>query len=109
MPLTSTMDSTTVPFSMSSGSLLRHTRWMVSHSLNLDRSEAWFQATSGGKGTSMDPDSLAIRSALLVAAALRPGGLFGLFLHLVDRVGDLAMRLVVDDLAGLVDRLPDRL
>ncbi|COW82302.1 Uncharacterised protein [Mycobacterium tuberculosis] len=32
MPLTSTYDSTTVPFSSTSGNLLRHTLWMVSHS-----------------------------------------------------------------------------
>lgn len=32
MPLTSTMDSSVVPFSSVSGGLLRHTRWMVSHS-----------------------------------------------------------------------------
>ncbi len=33
MPLTSTIDSMTVPFSSVSGSLLRQTRWMLSHSL----------------------------------------------------------------------------
>src|ERR1700682_868264 len=33
MPFTSTIDSMIVPFSRVSGSLLRHTRWMVSHSL----------------------------------------------------------------------------
>src|ERR1700740_1855657 len=97
MPLTSTIDSTTVPFSMSSGNLLRHTRWMVSHSLYRDRSEAWFQATSGGRGTSMDPHSFAMRSALPVARALRAGGLLGLFLHLMDGVAVLALRLVVDE------------
>src|ERR1700758_4011626 len=109
MPLTSTIDSTTVPFSMSSGNLLRHTRWMVSHSLNRVRSEACSQATSGDRGTSMDPDSFAMRSALLVARALGAGDLLGLFLHLVDGVLVLTLRLVVDELAGLVDRLTDRL
>src|SRR6201993_2631293 len=104
MPLTSTMDSTTVPFSISSGNLLRHTRWMVSHSLYRDRSEACPQATSGGKGTSMDPESFAMRSVLLLARGLRAGRLLGLFLHLVDGVGVLALRLVVDELARLVDR-----
>src|SRR6516225_11645359 len=103
MPLTSTIDSTTVPFSISSGSLLRHTRWMVSHSLYRNRSEACFQATLGGSGTSMDPESFAIRLVLLVAlgsggrGCRRLSGLLCLFLHLVDAVGVLALRLVVDE------------
>src|ERR1700756_5874668 len=104
MPLTSSIDSTTVPFSICSGNLLRHTRWMVSHSLYRDRSEACFQATSGGRGTSMDPESFAMRSALLVARGRGACGLLGLLLHLVDGVGVFALRLVVDELAGLVDR-----
>src|SRR5271166_1066989 len=107
MPLTSTIDSTTVPFSMSSGNLLRHTRWMVSHSLYRDRSEACFQATSGGSGTSMHPDSFAMRSVLLVALGSRVGSLLGLFLHLMDGVGVLALRLVVDEFACLVYRRLD--
>src|SRR5262249_47928088 len=105
MPLTSTIDSTTVPLSMSSGNVLRHTRWIVSQSLYRDRSEACFQATSGGSGTSIDPESFAMRSVLLVAALCRGlGRLLGLLLHLVDGVGVLALRLVVDELARLVDR-----
>src|ERR1700758_910429 len=106
MPLTSTIDSTTVPFSMSSGNALRHTRWMVSHSLYRDRSEACFQATSGGSGTSIDPESFAMRLLLLVAGG-GFGRLLGLFLHLVDGVGVLALGLVVDEFAGLVDRRLD--
>src|ERR1700746_2843458 len=104
MPLTSTIDSTTVPFSMSSGNVVRHTRWMVSHSLYRDRSEACFQATSGGRGTSMDPESLARCSVLPGARGLSAGDLLCLFLRLVDGVGVLPLRLVVDELAGLVDR-----
>src|ERR1700742_661369 len=104
MPLTSTIDSMTVPFSMSSGNLLRHTLWMVSHSLNLDRSEACFHATSGASGTSMDPESFAMCSVLPVAFGALFGGLLGLLLHLADRVGVLALRLLVDEVAGLVDR-----
>src|SRR5437879_7799614 len=107
MPLTSTIDSTTVPFSISSGNMLRHTRWMVSHSLYRERSEACFQACSGGSGTSIDPESFAMRSVLLVALGGRVCGLLGLLLHLLDGVGVLALRLIVDELAGLVDRLPD--
>jgi hypothetical protein len=34
---------------------------MVSHSLKRDRLDALCQASSGGKGTSMDPESFAIR------------------------------------------------
>src|SRR5271166_598438 len=94
----------TVPFSRTSGTLLRHTRWMVSQSLNRDRSEACFQASSGGSGTSMDPESFAMCSVLLVALRNVIGGLLGLFLHLVNGVGVLALRLFVDELAGLVDR-----
>ena len=60
MPLTSTIDSIVVPFSRVSGSLLRHTRWMVSHSLKRDRSDAHSQAFSGGSGTSTETDSFAI-------------------------------------------------
>src|SRR6478609_3514710 len=60
MPLTSTIDSIVVPFSRVSGSLLRHPRWMVSHSLNRDRSDAHSQAFSGGSGTSTETDSFAI-------------------------------------------------
>src|SRR5947209_8598000 len=100
----------TVPFSSTSGSSPRQRRWMVSQSLNRDRSEACFQACSGGSGTSMDPESLAMRSVLLVARlarATRAGGLLGLFLHLVDGVGVLALGLVVHEFAGLVDRRPD--
>src|ERR1700756_1583604 len=110
MPLTSSIDSTTVPFSICSGNLLRHTRWMVSHSLYRDRSEACFQACSGGKGTSTDPESFPMRSVLFavlgnVVWVLR--GLLGLFLHLVNGVGVLALRLVVDEFTGLVDRRVD--
>src|ERR1700757_52312 len=107
MPLTSTIDSTTVPFSISSGNVLRHTRWMVSHSLYRERSEAWFQASSGGRGTSIDPESFAMLSVLLVALGSRVSGLLGLFLHLVDGVGVLALCLFVDELAGFVDCIPD--
>src|SRR6185312_8525876 len=83
---------------------------MVSQALNRDRSEACFQACSGGSGTSIDPESLAMRSVLLVALVVRgtrAGGLLGLLLHLVDGVGVLAVGLVVHELAGLVDRRPD--
>src|ERR1700756_168796 len=108
MPLTSTIDSTTVPFSISSGNILRHTRWMVSHSLYRERSEACFQASSGGRCMSIDPESFAMRSVLLVALGSRVSGFLGLFLHLVDGVGVLALCLFVDELAGLVDCLADR-
>src|SRR6202162_1506165 len=65
MPLTSTMDSMTVPLSKVSGSLLRHTRWMVSHSLKRERSDAQSHAVSGGNGTSTETESLAIRGYVL--------------------------------------------
>ncbi len=52
-----------MPFSSVSGSVLRHTRWMVSHSLKRDRSEAASQACSGGSGTSTETESLAIYGA----------------------------------------------
>src|SRR6202011_4671430 len=64
MPLTSTMDSMTVPLSKVSGSLLRHTRWMVSQSEKRERSDAQFHAVSGGNGTSTETESLAIRYVL---------------------------------------------
>ena len=60
MPLTSTMETNSVPFSRVSGNLLRHTRWMLSHSLYRDRSDAAAQARSGGSGTSTDTDSFAM-------------------------------------------------
>ena len=60
MPLTSRIDSMTVPFSMVSGNVLRHTRWIVSHSLYLDRSDAHSHARSGDSGTSTETDSFAI-------------------------------------------------
>src|ERR1700730_11354490 len=107
MPLTSTIDSMTAPFCRSSGNLLRHTRWMVSHSLYRDRSEACFQASSGGSGTSMDTESFAMRSVVLVARGFRASDLLGVLLHLVDGVGVLPLRLVVDEFAGLVDRRLD--
>src|ERR1700741_1299196 len=107
MPLTSTIDSTTVPFSISSGNILRHTRRMVSHSLYRERSEACFQASSGGRGTSIDPESFAMPSVLRVALGFRVSGFLGLFLHLVDGVGVFDLCLFVDELAGLVDRRLD--
>src|ERR1700733_8129156 len=79
---------------------------MLSQSLKRDRSEACLQASSGGSGTSMDPESFAMRSVRLVARS-RPRGFLRLVGHLVDGVGVLALRLVVDELAGLVDRRLD--
>src|SRR6185436_8719137 len=64
MPLTSTIDSTAVPFSSVSGSVLRQTRWMVSHSLKRERSDAQSQACSGERGTSTETEILAIGQIL---------------------------------------------
>src|SRR5690349_3419382 len=60
IPLTSTTEASLVPFSRVSGNVLRHTRWMVSHSLYRDRSEAASQAFSGGSGTSTETESFAM-------------------------------------------------
>ena len=55
----------------------------------------------------MDPESFAMSSVLVVAFCRGFGRLLGLFLHFVDRVGVLALRLAVDEFAGLVaDKRP---
>ncbi len=46
MPLTSTIESITVPFSRVSGNFDRQARWMLSHSSYRDRSEAYSHAFS---------------------------------------------------------------
>src|ERR1700733_9247190 len=59
----------------------------------------------------MDPESFAMRSVLLIALVVGVSGLPGLFLrlflHLLDGVGILVLRLFVDELAGFVDRCLD--
>src|SRR5438445_5467249 len=107
MPLTSTMDSRVVPFSSVSGGLVRHTRWMVSHSLYRDRSDAHAHAVSGGSGTSTERESLAIRELLGVLRRRLIDGLLGRLLRLVDLTRILALRLLVDDVASLVDGAVD--
>src|SRR5258708_17182849 len=60
MPLTSTMEASCVPLSRVSGNVLRHTRWMLNHSLYRERSDAASHAFSGGSGTSTEIESFAI-------------------------------------------------
>lgn len=65
MPITSTIESIRVPLSRVSGSGERHTRWMDSHSLYRDRSEAHSHAFSGARGTSTETESLAMGQGCL--------------------------------------------
>src|SRR5882672_5448608 len=110
MPLTSTMEASCVPFSRVSGNVLRHTRWMLNHSLYRERSDAASHAFSGGSGTSTETESFAIalrrgrRGCRRRSLRVRPvNGLLGGVLHLVDSALVLVARLGVD----LVDRCVD--
>src|ERR1700750_2787997 len=83
---------------------------MDSHSEYRDRSEAHPHAFSGGSGTSTETESLAICRLGLWRCLWRclVDRLLGGVLHLVHLLGILALRLLVDDITGLVDGAVDR-